>query len=212
MTLSKCVRRIGVTTRRNRAPSEPPHCWSGSHYSWTLSTSSSTSTLSAMPIRTPCSSTAFPTRIFSFQIALAICRVSTHNKLSPSLALSAMPTRRQSVSGSELRNRLIDAGLLSPDLECFGTGAAVTGCCHAMTSWAKVTADHRVRRQKALRLTGRLEPQYLPLTTAHVVGSDDANSQLDCSGTCSFDGRHRGEQHVERHRSYASRRRRSLLA
>jgi hypothetical protein len=72
----------------------------------------------------------------------------------------------QSVSGGKLRNSLIDASLLSPHLECFGTGAAVTGCCHEMTSWAKVTVDHRVRRQKALRLTGRLEPLHLPLTSS----------------------------------------------
>jgi hypothetical protein len=72
----------------------------------------------------------------------------------------------QSVSGGKLRNSLIDAGLLSPDLECCGTGAAVTGCCHAMTSWAKVIVDHRVRRQKALPLTGRLEPLHLSLTSS----------------------------------------------
>ena len=81
--------------------------------------------------------------------------------------LTAVEIRHgQSESGGKLRNSLIDAGLPSPDLECCGTGAAVTGCGHEMTSWAKVTVDHRVGRQKALRLTWRLEPLHLPLTSS----------------------------------------------
>ena len=61
---------------------------------------------------------------------------------------------------------LVDAGLLSPDLERLRASAAIAGCGHQMAPWPKVIVDDRMRRQEPLRLIGRLEPLHLPLSSS----------------------------------------------
>ena len=61
---------------------------------------------------------------------------------------------------------LMDAGLLSPDLECLRPSAPISGCSHQMAPWPEVTVDHRVRREEPLRMLGRLEALHLSLSSS----------------------------------------------
>ena len=59
----------------------------------------------------------------------------------------------------------MDAGLLSPDTERLGTSTPIACRSHEMTARSEVTVDHRVRREKLLRLPSRLEALHLPLSS-----------------------------------------------
>jgi len=63
---------------------------------------------------------------------------------------------------ARLLSGLLDACLLSPDREGYGTRGAILVRCRSVTSWVEMSIDERVCRQKALRVVRRLEALHLP--------------------------------------------------
>jgi hypothetical protein len=57
-------------------------------------------------------------------------------------------------------------GQIMPDGVALGTHVSISGCCEAVSTWAKVVVDGAERTQEALRVLGGFEALEHPFTLA----------------------------------------------